>query len=148
MDFEWLWWHWVVAGVGLCLLELFVPTFFILWFGLGALLMGLMLVVVPGVSITAQLFIWTLASLAMTVLWFKVFKRRQDDERAGQADAALGEIGVLVAAVEPFQAGQVRFQRPVMGADRWPCRAETALAAGDRVRVVAVEGQTLLVAKT
>lgn len=142
-----LWWHWIVLGIGLCIAELFLPSFFILWFGLGAVLTGLLVALLPSLSLTAQIFSWTLTSVVMTVVWFKVFKRGANDERTGQAAAALGEIGLLVAAVEPFQAGEVRFQRPVLGADRWPCRAESALAAGDRVKVVAVEGQMLKVAK-
>ena len=44
MDFEW--WHWIVLGFALVIAELAVPAFFIIWFGLGALLAGLALLVV------------------------------------------------------------------------------------------------------
>ena len=30
------WWHWVLGGLGLVLLELALPSFFVIWFGLGA----------------------------------------------------------------------------------------------------------------
>ena len=36
------WWHWVVGGIVLILAELAIPSFFIVWFGLGALLVGLL----------------------------------------------------------------------------------------------------------
>mgnify|MGYP000075370897 CR=1 FL=1 len=52
MDFEW--WHWIVLGLGLVVAELAVPAFFIIWFGLGALLVGLVLLVVP-LGATAQI---------------------------------------------------------------------------------------------
>ena len=55
--------------------------------------------------------------------------------------------GLLVGAVEPFQRGKVRFQRPILGADEWACVAESAIAAGERVRVISVEGSFLKVAK-
>ena len=37
------WWHWEIAGLALVLLELAVPAFFVIWFGFGALLVGLAL---------------------------------------------------------------------------------------------------------
>ncbi len=148
---ELAWWHWLVLGLGLGLLELLVPSFFIIWFGLGALLVGLVMMALPDLGFTAQVALWTVASVAMTVLWFQVFRRDADRTRSGRADEALGEIGVLVRAVEPLGVnsgrGEVRFQKPVMGSDVWPCLADEAIAAGERVRVLAVDGQLLKVGK-
>ncbi len=142
------WWQWIVGGIVLILAELFVPSFFIIWFGLGALLVGL-LVLAFDMSATAQLATWTLASLAMVVLWFRVFKQSFVKTRIGTADGeVIGEIGLLVNAVAPFERGKVRFQRPVLGSEEWVCVADRAIAAGDRVKVVAVEGSFLKVSKT
>jgi membrane protein implicated in regulation of membrane protease activity len=142
------WWHWAVLGIALILAELMIPAFFVIWFGLGGLLLALVLYLVPALSLTAQLGLWTLASLAMVVLWFKVFKPGSHKTRVGTADGeVIGEIGLLVGAVAPFQRGKVRFQRPVLGAEEWVCLAEEAIAAGQRVRVVAVEGSFLKVAQ-
>ena len=141
------WWHWIVGGIVLILAELVVPSFFIVWFGLGALLVGL-LALAFNLSLTAQLATWTLASLAMVWLWFRVFKQSFVKTRAGTAEGeAIGEIGLLVGAVAPFERGKVRFQRPVLGSDEWVCLADTAIAAGERVKVVAVEGSFLKVSK-
>ena len=141
------WWHWIVGGIVLVLAELVIPSFFIVWFGLGALLTGL-LTLAFGLAVTAQLATWTLASLAMVVLWFRVFKQSFVKTRIGTADGeVIGEIGLLVGAVAPFERGKVRFQRPVLGSEEWVCLADTAIAAGERVRVVAVEGSFLKVGK-
>lgn len=142
------WWHWAVLGIALVLAELIIPAFFVIWFGLGGLLVALALFLVPTLSLTAQLALWTLASLGMVVLWFKVFKPGSHKTRIGTADGeVIGEIGLLVGAVAPFQRGKVRFQRPVLGAEEWVCLAEEAIAAGQRVKVVAVEGSFLKVAR-
>jgi len=139
------WWHWIVGGIALVLAELIIPSFFIIWFGLGALLVGLLMLLVD-LSVTSQLAIWTLASLAMVVLWFRVFKSSFVKTRAGTADGdAIGEIGLLVGSIAPFERGKVRFQRPVLGSDEWVCRADLPIAAGSRVRIVAVEGSFLKV---
>lgn len=141
------WWHWIVGGIVLVLAELVIPSFFIVWFGLGALLVGLLALAFE-LSPTAQLATWTLASLAMVVLWFRVFKQSFVKTRAGTADGGvIGEIGLLVGAVAPFERGKVRFQRPVLGSEEWVCLADTAIAAGGRVKVVAVEGSFLKVSK-
>jgi len=50
------------------------------------------------------------------------------------------EIGLLVAAVAPFERGRVRFQRPVLGSEEWVCLADLAIPAGERVRVIGIEG--------
>jgi len=142
------WWTWIVGGIMLMLAELAIPAFFIIWFGLGALLVGLLLLLAPELSITAQLALWTVASLAMVGLWFKVFKQSFAKTRIGTADGeVIGEIGLLATAVAPFARGKVRFQRPVLGSEEWVCLADEAIAAGERVKVVAVEGSFLKISK-
>ena len=146
MQFEW--WYWVVGGLALVLAELTMATFYIIWFGLGAILVGLVVWVAPGVSATVQIGLWIVASVAMAVAWFKVFKHGLDRTRSGTADGdAIGEVGLLVSAVEPFVKGKVRFQRPLLGSDEWVCLADAGIAAGERVRVVSVEGSFLKVVK-
>ena len=142
------WWHWEIAGLALVLLELAVPAFFVIWFGFGAMLVGLVLLLAPGLALSAQIGVWVLASVAMTVLWFRVFKRSQHKTLVGTAAGeVIGEIGLLVSAVAPFERGKVRFQRPVLGAEEWACVAESAIAAGERVKVVSVEGSYVKVTK-
>jgi len=142
------WWQWAVAGIVLILAELAVPSFFLIWFGIAGLVMAGVLLIAPGLSFTAQLALWTALSLLMVALWFRVFKPGFHKTRIGTADGeVLGEVGLLVGAVAPFKRGKVRFQRPVLGSDEWVCLAETAIAAGERVRVVAVEGSFLKVVK-
>ncbi|MDR0700888.1 MAG: NfeD family protein [Azoarcus sp.] len=135
------WWVWIVGGIALVLLELAIPSFFVIWFGLGALLVGLLLLIVPGLPLSGQLLLWAAASSAMTLLWFRYFKRFTNQTRIGTADGdVIGEIGLLVHAVAPFTRGKVRFQRPILGAEEWPCAADAEIDAGARVKIVSVEG--------
>jgi hypothetical protein len=43
--------------------------------------------------------------------------------------------------------GEILFQRPVLGADRWPVVADMPIASGERARIVDVLGQTLKIIK-
>ena len=142
------WWHWGVAGIVLILAELAVPAFVLVWFGLGGLVVALLVLVFPQFDLTSQLSAWLVVSVAMIVLWFKLFKPNFHKTRVGMSDASLiGEIGLLTREVAPFQKGEVRFQKPMLGADVWPCLADEAIAAGARVKVLTVEGSLLKVGK-
>lgn len=138
-----------MLGIALVIAELVVPAFFVIWFGFGALLVGLSLVLLPGFGVTWQVLLWILASLAMVVLWFRVFKRSDYKTRIGQSDGdTIGEIGLLTKAAAPFERGKVRFQKPLLGSEEWECVVDEPVAAGERVRVVAVEGSFLKVEKS
>ncbi len=141
---ELMWWHWLALGLGLIALEMFVATFFLIWFGLGALITGLAVVFLP-LGFTAQILLWTLASAAMVAVWLKYFKA-PDRTHAGQAkEGVVGLSGLLTRPVTETGEGEILFQRPVLGADRWPVVADVPIAAGERARVVDVLGQTLKV---
>lgn len=142
------WWHWMVLGVGLILFELVLPAFFVIWFGLGALIVGGALAMIPALSLAAQVGLWILASVAFVVLWFKVFKVQVHRTRVGLSEGQFaGEVGLATRPLKPYQKGQIRFQKPILGSDLWEAIADEEIAVGDRVHVLAVEGNILRVAK-
>ncbi len=142
------WWHWAVTGIVLILAELAVPAFVLIWFGLGALLVAV-LVALASIGVTAQLAAWLVISVLLVVLWFKVFRPESHKTRVGMSEPAMiGEIGLLTQPVAPFGRGEVRFQKPLLGTDVWPCIADEEIGAGTRVKVIAVEGSLLKVGRT
>ena len=144
---ELAWWHWAVGGIVLIMAELAVPSFVLIWFGLGALAVALA-VAVASIGFTAQLGLWLVVSLALVAGWFKVFKPGLHKTRIGMADAhVIGEVGMLVRDVAPFEKGEVRFQKPILGADVWECIADEPIRSGERVRVIEVEGSFLKIGR-
>lgn len=140
------WWHWMVLGVVLVLLELAIPAFFVVWFGLGALIVGLTLVLAPATSLPGQIVIWILASLAFVFLWFKVFKVHVHRTRVGLSKGQFaGEVGLATRGIKPFQKGQIRFQKPILGSEIWDAIADEEIEPGERVQVLTVEGNILRV---
>ncbi|PKN16623.1 MAG: hypothetical protein CVU66_00385 [Deltaproteobacteria bacterium HGW-Deltaproteobacteria-23] len=143
-----LWWHWLAGGLLLVGLELFIPSFTIIWFGIGAVLVGLVMAIYPGFPITAQLLTWSVVSAALTFAWFRYFNPRSNKTFYGSAQGAVvGEIGLVIKAAGPYDKGLVKFHLPLLGADEWPCLADEPLEVGDRVKVVEVEGHALKVEK-
>jgi len=147
---ELLWWHWVALALVLIGAELLLPAFYLVWFGLGALLTGLVVAMLP-LGLTGQLILWSVASTLMVAAWMKFF-RNPDRTHAGQAkEGALGVIGLVTRNVgelgQDMGPGEILFQRPVLGSDRWPVVADHPIPAGAKARVVDVLGQTLKVEK-
>jgi inner membrane protein len=143
-----LWWHWVVLGIVLMLLELAVPAFFLIWFGLGALIVGALLALFTSAPFALQVLAWTAFSLLFIWLWFKVFKPNIYKSRAGMARGSLiGEVGLVTRDIRPYEKGQIRFQKPILGDEVWESIADEEIRVGERVRVLEVEGNTVRVSR-
>ena len=146
MDLQY--WHWLVFGMILIIAELFIPSFTIFWFGLGALAVGGLLWVVPAMGLTAQLLLWALFSALLTAFWFLFMKpRMQDKTRAGMSrEALLGETGQVIREPDGERRGLVRFSKPLLGSDEWSFICDEQVRIGDRVQIRDVSGNTLIVA--
>jgi inner membrane protein len=142
-----LWYYWLIAGMLLLLGEMLLPSFTLLWFGLAAILTGLLLLVMPDLGLSLQLLFWALASIVFTVLWFKLFKPTMTDKtKAGiSKEAVTGETGIVIRAPHDEIRGIVRFSLPLLGADEWEFICGQECHVGDRVEVVDVSGNTLVV---
>jgi membrane protein implicated in regulation of membrane protease activity len=140
-------WHWLVFGLILIIAEIFIPSFTIFWFGLGALAVGGILWVSP-MELTAQLLLWAFFSALLTAFWFVVMKPRMlDKTRAGMSrEALLGETGQVISVPEGDRRGIVRFTKPLLGSDEWSFICDEPVQLGDRVQIRDVSGNTLIVA--
>ncbi len=149
MAFKLLYWHWLAFGMVLILAEIFIPSFTIFWFGLGAMVVSLALLIGKDLPLSWQLFIWAVASCTFTLLWFRYLRPRMTDRtKAGLSrEAALGETGQVIRMPEEGRRGVVRFTTPLLGDDEWPFICDAEVAVGDRVMVREVSGNTLLVSK-
>lgn len=143
------WWYWIILGICLIGLELVIPSFTIIWFGLGALVVGVLKVLWPAFPAAGQVFLWSLASICFTVMWFRYFKPKGVRTQSGTSkEAIVGESGIIIRGTDDsYGRGTVRFRISILGADEWICYAEEVLKVGDAVRVVDIEGQILKVAK-
>lgn len=140
-------WHWVVLGILLILSELILPAFAALWFGLAAIIVGLLVWIFPNLSFTLQILFWIILSVACTVAWFKWIKPLSIDKtKAGLArESTIGQIGMVIQTSLEHDQIRVRFPLPVLGSDEWNCRSLTPLAVGDRVIVTDIIGNDLMV---
>ena len=72
MDIQHLaFWHWLVFGVLLMALEVFVPAMLVMWFGFGAIVTGLLLWLIPDMGLSWQLLIFAVVSGISVLGWRK-----------------------------------------------------------------------------
>lgn len=140
-------WHWCILGILLILSELILPAFAALWFGLAALLVALLSWIFPGLGTTAQIVIWLFASVACTLAWFKWIKPLSVDKtQAGLArEATIGQVGMVIQLKATPEQIVVRFPMPLLGDDEWHCRTTLPVQVGDRVQIVDILGNEMLV---
>lgn len=139
------WWYWLILGFCLIMAELLIPAFFTLWFGIGAITVGLVLLAIPSLGMAAQILLWAILSSAQVILWFRFLRPKTMTAIGTSASDVIGETGVLVSNLTPHGRGSVRFQKPILGADCWECYADAPISPGTRVRIVAVEGNFIKV---
>jgi hypothetical protein len=149
MEIELLYWHWIVIGVALVLSEIFLGSFFIFWFGAAAIVVGLILLVMPSLGVATQILLWTVLSTLLALAWFKFLKPlSRDRTTAGLSrEAIMGETGQVLSPPNGEKRGMLRFPAPVLGSDEWLIMSQDTLAIGDRVSVVDVSGNSLIVKK-
>ena len=149
MEFGIEYWHWIVFGIALMLSEIFIGSFFIFWFGAAAVVVGLLIVPLPDMSPTAQLIIWAVSSASFALAWFKLVKPLNVDKtKAGLSKEALvGEIGQVLQIPSGDKRGKVRFPAPVLGSDEWLIISHDTVSIGDRVSVIDLSGNALIVEK-
>ena len=145
-----MYWHWVILGIGLMLLEIALPSFTALWIGAAAVIVGVLLYFLPGLSTALQVLLWTVLSAALTWLWFRFLKPLSIDKtKAGLSrEAIVGEVGQVITVPNADRRGVLRFSAPILGSDEWQFISQDKLAVGDRVRVTDLSGNSLIVTKS
>lgn len=138
------WVVWLIVGLLLLALELLVPGIVLVFFGLGALLVSLLVGVgvVGGAAVGVQLIVFALASVVLLVLLRKVFRRTLSgsSSHGEHLEEFVGREVIVLAAIPERGEGRVELK----GAT-WRARSEQPLASGARARVLRRDGLLLWV---
>ncbi|MFA5938331.1 MAG: NfeD family protein [Sinimarinibacterium sp.] len=137
-------WHWMALGFGLLVVEMVLPTgFILLWVGVAAVVVGALSWLIPGLNWKAEFILWGVLSVVGALAWRRFrplsFVSEQPTlNRRGESyvgrEFTLG--GAIVNGVGKLRVDDSQWR--IAGADA---------PAGTQVRVVAVDGATLRVEK-
>ena len=136
------WWLWVALGLVLGAIELATPGgFFVIFFGVAAVAVGLG--ELAGLDLPAWgqwLAFPVLAIVALRLFRRPLLARLQPSTGGGAVDSMVSEVALPVTAIEPGAHGRAELRGTV-----WSARnvGATTVAAGQRTRVVAVNGLQL-----
>ena len=136
-----LWWHWIVFGIVLLILEMSTGTFFMLGLGVAAIVVGIIDATL-GTSFTLELVIWIVLSLLAIAAWFKWFKEEPLSD-SGQSNYRLDTLGIVRENIQPHSRGKVTFDTPVLGNTSWHATAKVDIDKDTRVQIVQVNGQLI-----
>ena len=138
------WWHWLVLGLILAVAEMAISGgFYIIFFGIGALIVGALAAFGLAGPVWMQLLLFSVLSVGgLAVFRGRLLRAVQPNPQAPMVDALVGEIGVAAEDLAPGVVGRVELR----GAG-WSARVSggTAIARGARCRVVRVDGLLLFV---
>jgi membrane protein implicated in regulation of membrane protease activity len=134
------WWSWIVLGGLLLVAEVFLPTdFFLVFFGIAALLLGLLGLLGIELPVPAQWLLFAVLSVVSLWLLRKRIKARLDHSMPG-VDALIGKTGIARDGIAPGGTGRIELHGTTWAARN---RDDRAIHRGDECRVEAVEGVTL-----
>jgi membrane protein implicated in regulation of membrane protease activity len=143
MEFE-LWWIWVIIGVLLIIGEIFTAGFFLIWFGIAAIIAGIIAYFELSVVWQGAAFIVISAILlAGTRRLADKFTKKQPPGIG--ADRFIGKTGVVLEEIDNDKnTGRIRVEE-----DQW--RADSLegdiIAEGSKVQVMKLEGTHMVVKK-
>jgi len=140
-----LWWYWITLGFILALLEMATPGgFFLLFFGVGALIVGLLTLVDLGGPAWIQWLLFSGVSVAALLLFRGRLLRRmhRDDWMRGPIDALTEDIATTLEEIAPGSIGRVELRGTA-----WSARnmGGAVLSKGQRCAVQRVDGLTLYI---
>ncbi len=136
-----LWWHWIVFGIVLLILEMNTGTFFMLGLGIAAIFVGIIDVTV-GTSFAIELAIWIVLSVLAIMAWFRWFREKPVTD-SGQSNYRLDTLGTVVEDIQPHSRGKVIFDTPVLGNTSWHATSKVDIDKNTRVKIVEINGQLI-----
>ncbi|MGI9433437.1 MAG: NfeD family protein [Geminicoccaceae bacterium] len=133
-------WHWLAFGGILGVLEIVAPGFALIWLGLAAVLVGLMLWAWPGMGLHFQILAFAVLSVLSVVVWYRWMKTSEvPSDKPGLNRRAEQNIGRRAHLVDAISNGRGRIK---LGDSIWMVTGPD-LPVGELVEIVGASGAVL-----
>ena len=141
MDIK-IWMMWMIFAALMIVGEIFTAGFFILWFGVGAIVAGILALL--GLSTGWQLGAFVVVSLVLLIISRRFAERITKPQPDGiGADRFVGQIGIVLEEINNLSnSGKVR-----LGKEEWRAESDNkkTIPANSTVKVVQMSGTHLIV---
>ncbi len=139
------WWIWMILAALFIVGEIFTAGFFLLWFGVGSAVAGLL--ALWGIGLVGQLTAFVLVSFVLFALSRRFADRFSKKQPPGiGADRFVGRRGVVLEEIDnDTNTGRVRLDK-----EEWRADSETGdlIGEGTPVQVTGVSGTHVIVRLT
>lgn len=137
------WWIWIVLGLVLLLGEMTTPGgFYILFFGVGAIIVGIL----AGFNVAGPVWFQIIVFTGLSLLTFWLFRQRLVQsthlDSPAEVDTLIGETAVVTEDIPSSGIGKAELRGTSWSAHNV---SKQSLARGQRCRVERVEGLTIYV---
>ncbi len=139
------WWHRIIFGLILLIVEIFTTTFIMLGLAIGAIFVGIFDLFLI-LSLNTKLLVWSIVSVIAIIILFKYFRNHKSDS-SGQSNYAIGIKGVVEEPIDANGRGKVKFNTPILGNTIWHATAKEDIPLLANVKIVNVKGQLIEVEK-
>lgn len=135
-------WHWAIMAAILIVLEMFAPGAFMLWLGIAAAIVSLLLVIFPGMGWETQFVIFAVLAVVSIIAWRAVQKRHPVETDQPTLNRR-GEqyVGRVFTVNEDIINGQGKIN---VDDSTWKIVGSDC-ASGTQVKVIGVDGVVLKV---
>lgn len=137
---------WFIIGLVLMLSEFVIPGLIIAFFGVGAWVVAVLCMLIPGISFNLQLFIFIIASvvllLALRKQMAKVFMgfEKQKNVTADDVEDFIGHRTTVIKPISKNKKGKVEFHGTA-----WDAEADEDIGEGQIVEIIGRDSITLKV---
>ena len=134
---------WLVVAVIFFIGEMFTAGFFLLWFGIGALLTAICAFL--GITDEVTQFIIFLVTSTVLVLLTRPLAKRITKKAPREAafDALIGKTARVIETINPdTNKGRVKVK-----GDEWKAEADEIIPEGEKVEIMSIEGTHAVVKK-
>ena len=133
--------QWVAVALVCVGFEIASAGFWFMWLGISGFIVAVLAFTGIIASLSVQFLVFALCSLILIIFTRPLLLRFiHVKDTHSNTDAIIGRTGVVILPVSPLQFGQVKVNGEI-----WTASAETDLAKGQRVKVIAVDGVKLRV---
>lgn len=136
---------WLGLGAFLCTIELLIPGVFVVFFGIGAILVGLILSIFP-ISYVAQILIWLAFSVGGMLLGAKFLHRlfpAETTKDPSKFKIYENKIALVINDIKPNKkSGRIKFQ----GTD-WDASSNEEILAGEYAKILNRDNISFFVSK-
>lgn len=140
--------HWLSLGLGLVLLEFFIPGTYVIWFGFAALIM-VGVVSFVALSATQQVIVFSVIAAICAIIGLYVYKKLMNlakvaPESKNLNNPAAQYIGRRFKLVQDVVDGRSKVS---IGDTVWLVECEDNLKSGDDVKITGIKDGVILTAQ-